>query len=1229
MARKFICGAGCGVATAGVQSAGTEHWDSITGTPTVVTSGPSPMRGTRCFRFLTTPSAVTLNHTYATAIASPATVTGRFYIYFVTLPVGDVSIASDNSVGGLSCAVRFVSSDNSLRARAGSVNGSSGVVVTTGQWYRVDFKWVHAATHTADIQVDGSAGAQATTASSNGTSTLLTIGAQAIVTAEFYMADIVIDDANVYPIGDSKVWAAYPNADGTHNFSTTGDFADSSPANIATGATNTYTFLASGALPATVATAFNGWVTAVAPATSEYLRWRFENLPAEALTVKCVAAVSTHHSVSATANAHDLLIVDDSATSGTTVAVELAHLGGWAAGVFTTGVDLSDTELTIKYSAPRETGVTTGAWTLANVNDLAAIFGGTDVNPDAHCSGVCLEIEYTYSSLADLSRTATDTLLGSDTAVKSVQVFARTASDTLLGTDTATKVLTKPRTAADALLGSDTATRTIGAPYGLVLDGTSGTYADTPDAAAFSPFSGLLRLAVRVAAADYTPALRRVLISQSTGTGNQRAWYFTTEAGATPSLGLATCTDGVSLTLQATTGAIPLVDGQTYWLGVEHNTATGAAAFYWAADSPEPPTFWSGWQSIAKGADAPSGTLFDTSTPVIIGARDGGTTDRFVGTVYRALVLNSSTVLTDADFSDTGSPLAVAHTTSYTDEYNKTWTLHGTAVIADRGFVRTATDTLVGGDTATRSTLVRTRTATDTLLGGDTAVGQKGVSRTTTDVLLGSDTATRAALARIRTAADALISTDISTRLYIAAHATVDVLLGSDSAVRSAFVRTRTTTDVLLGSDSAVRSARSLTRASTDVLLGSDAAVRSLTEPRAIIDALLGADTATRSSTRSRTAADGLLGTDTATRLRVLPRTAGDVLLGSDTAVGQFTPGSASYNRTATDVLLGTDTATQLRALPRTTADTLLGSDTATRVRALPRTTADTLLDTDTAIRVVARPRTTADVLLGGDTSVRGLVQNRTAADVLLGTDAATRAAFGRARSTTDTLLGGDTASRAALARSRSSTDLLLGSDTALGVVGAALFGTDLLLGSDSASRAALTRQRSASDVLLGADGAGRASVQARAAADGLLGSDTLVAFGAKVRFATDTLLGGDIADRANLARSRPVVDTLLGADTSRPLLVFVRISGDVLLGTDTAAGVFAEFEPDQPSTGPLSIVIFPSATSVVLLPSGLSVVIASGATTVTLIPQPEVATLDDSGKTALTLAGSTTSVGI
>ncbi len=397
----FICGAECAVNFVGTTSPAVEHFSTVTSTPTVsTTTFNSAGGGVRSYRFNPTAGQQQLIHTFASAIGSPATGVARFYVYFATLPNVN-TILGYFSGSTATPGASFVASDNTIRASNSVNTAASGIVVTTGQWYRIDLKSVANTTITADVQVDGVAATQYTVAGSAGTFTSFQFGAPNIgsaVTCDLFIDDIIASGTSGdYPIGAGSVCGLYPSGDGTHNYSATTDFLDGGDAQaaLAAAASEVDTWLslrskADGGLSSTVDTA--NYVTNATGATTEYLRWNFEDLPGTATSVNGVASVSTHHAASATGNTQAMKIID---VSG--VAPEISVLGTFSGGppanTAATGVDLSDTTIIVVYKCAA-VGETTGAWTVANVNDLGVHWSSTDVSPDAYIDGICLEVDY-------------------------------------------------------------------------------------------------------------------------------------------------------------------------------------------------------------------------------------------------------------------------------------------------------------------------------------------------------------------------------------------------------------------------------------------------------------------------------------------------------------------------------------------------------------------------------------------------------------------------------------------------------------------------------------------------------------------------------------------------------------------------------------------------------------------------------------------------------------------
>jgi len=125
-----------------------------------------------------------------------------------------------------------------------------------------------------------------------------------------------------------------------------------------------------------------------------------------------------------------------------------------------------------------------------------------------------------------------------------------------------------------------------GAAY-LLLDGTSGCYASTPDAAANS-ITGDIEQAFCIEADDYTPASIMVIAAKWDTTGNNRSYLFNIQASGV--LAVVTSPDGTlaSSITSVSTAAPSFTNGQKYWVKFSVDVDNGAGGntvrFYTSPD---------------------------------------------------------------------------------------------------------------------------------------------------------------------------------------------------------------------------------------------------------------------------------------------------------------------------------------------------------------------------------------------------------------------------------------------------------------------------------------------------------------------------------------------------------------------------------------------------------------------------------------------------------------------
>lgn len=211
----------------------------------------------------------------------------------------------------------------------------------------------------------------------------------------------------------------------------------------------------------------------------------------------------------------------------------------------------------------------------------------------------------------------------------------------------------------------------------LDLDGTSGTFASTPDSAALS-VTGDLQITARVSLDDWTPAAENTIVSKwATG---QRSFQFTVRTNG--ALRLNWSSDGSASNAEVSTATVGFTDGTTHWVRVNFDVDDGAGnrvtTFFTSEDGV---TFTQLGSAVTTAGTA---SIFDSTSNVEIGSRDSGTAERLAGKMFSVEVRDGigGTIVADPDFSD-GTVWSTS-TTSASDDAGNTWTLNGAATIAGR-----------------------------------------------------------------------------------------------------------------------------------------------------------------------------------------------------------------------------------------------------------------------------------------------------------------------------------------------------------------------------------------------------------------------------------------------------------------------------------------------------------------------------------------------------------------
>jgi hypothetical protein len=207
---------------------------------------------------------------------------------------------------------------------------------------------------------------------------------------------------------------------------------------------------------------------------------------------------------------------------------------------------------------------------------------------------------------------------------------------------------------------------------GLLLPGTAGAYASTPDAAALD-IVGDIDLRIDLTAADWTPGTTSALIAKW-GVAGQRSYLFNLNtAGA---LELAWSTNGTAVSIATSTAAIPIAEGRLTLratLDVDNGAVGNDATFYIG------PTIDGPWTQLgAVVTQAGVTSIFAGTLAVEVGSQSIGTLSLLSGVVHVAQIHPGINAVPVATPNFSAQP---AGTTSFNDSVGRTWTINGAASI--------------------------------------------------------------------------------------------------------------------------------------------------------------------------------------------------------------------------------------------------------------------------------------------------------------------------------------------------------------------------------------------------------------------------------------------------------------------------------------------------------------------------------------------------------------------
>jgi len=222
--------------------------------------------------------------------------------------------------------------------------------------------------------------------------------------------------------------------------------------------------------------------------------------------------------------------------------------------------------------------------------------------------------------------------------------------------------------------GNTTIPLTLTRNGGMVLPGTAGSFASTPDVAALDVL-GDIDLRIDLSMVDWTDANVPVLMSKWGAVG-QLSWQFYIDSAGT--LNANVSSDGTLVGLSSFAATVPISprDGQRlalrFTLDVDNGAGGKTATFYTA------PTIDGPWTQVgATVTQAGTTSIFNSTSPVRVGTQQE-TINNVTGIVYAAAVLNG---IADTEVANPNFAIQPSGTTSFTDAAGRVWTLNGAATL--------------------------------------------------------------------------------------------------------------------------------------------------------------------------------------------------------------------------------------------------------------------------------------------------------------------------------------------------------------------------------------------------------------------------------------------------------------------------------------------------------------------------------------------------------------------
>lgn len=374
----LCCGWECGLIAATGANVG-QHWTQSGATiPTISTS--TVRSGARSMRCQATASTSGANRVYA----SNAIYVVRVYVRFATLPSADCSIVFGNAFGG----IRFKQSDSKLYVHDVTTGfGATGVSVTTGVWYLIDFL-ANGSAGQFTGKVDGADLGTVATFFTAGTACPLGFNGDTC-TADMFFDDFVVSHTLAdYPIGAGYVNHFVPTADGTHNIAGINDFERTlTGTDILNATTDAFDLVNDVPLLATM----TEWINMVAPPNAtDYVECIFGPAPGISAPTVAPRAVEV------------ICGINQAGTGAGNMEIRLNDNGTEDVIYTATGVAGVTVATGQQFKRKHYAAGPAGPWTIGgggngDFTDLRIRFGSPaelDVNPDQYFGSAMIEAEF-------------------------------------------------------------------------------------------------------------------------------------------------------------------------------------------------------------------------------------------------------------------------------------------------------------------------------------------------------------------------------------------------------------------------------------------------------------------------------------------------------------------------------------------------------------------------------------------------------------------------------------------------------------------------------------------------------------------------------------------------------------------------------------------------------------------------------------------------------------------